>query len=508
MSETRNTSVQSETKAARPWSLATLAVAVVLGVVLGVLMAQLLPELFEGSGPQTSASVTDEATDELWTCSMHPHVLEHGPGRCPICGMDLTPVKKATPDPLRLPSTDREIAYYRSAMEPEVTSPIPAKDAMGMDYVPVYAEELESGAGLSPLVEIDPLVVQNMNVRTERVARRDLTRPIRTVGYLEFDQQRMVTVTTKYSGWIEKVNVNYVGEKVRRGQPLFEIYSPELVQTEQELLSALDFAREMDDAPEDDRQRAWSMVESTRTRLGYWDVSAERIAQLEETGEVFRTLEVVAPSNGLVMKRLAGLEGMAVQPGMELFHIADMSSLWLSVEIFEDHLASVREGTRAEISLSYYPGETFSGRVRFLEPELSEETRTMRAKIEVPNRDGRMRKGMYATVELQPIEVRNALTVPLEAILRTGQRNVVVEALGSGRFQPRNVILGHEAEGFAEVKAGLSEQAEVVTSAQFLLDSESTLREAIQKMATRPSSRQREFSSEPSVDPVRDSGRR
>ncbi|MEM8997187.1 MAG: efflux RND transporter periplasmic adaptor subunit, partial [Acidobacteriota bacterium] len=177
-----------------------------------------------------------------------------------------------------------------------------------------------------------------------------------------------------------------------------------------------------------------------------------------------------------------GLEGMAVEPGMELFHIADLSSLWVSVELFEDQISAVREGTEAEIHLSYFPGESFRGRVRFLEPELSEKTRTIRAKIEVPNRGGRLRKGMYATVDLQPIEVRDAVTVPTQAILRTGQRNVVVVALGEGRFEPRDVTLGHEGEGLAQILDGVDAGDEVVTSAQFLLDSESTLREAIQKM--------------------------
>lgn len=499
----------------------------VASLIFGILIAQWLPTDLLGLGgaqsgaPAPASEPDSEADARLWTCGMHPHVIQDEPGQCPICGMDLTPMKGSQgsqaghnhsmvegsaewicPDhpsivegepgqcpidgldlvPARPEGGESEILFYRNPMDPTITSPVPAKDSMGMDYVPVYAEDARGSAKSGAIVEIDPAVVQNMNVRTQVAQRRDLTRPIRTVGYLEFDQQRMVTVTTKYSGWVEKVNVNYVGEKVRPGQPLFEIYSPELVQTEQELLSALDFARELEDAPEDARSRAWSMVESARTRLGYWDIAPEQIARLEETGEVFRTLEVSAPAGGLVMKRMAGLEGMAVRPGMELFHIADMSSLWLSVELFEDQLAAVREGTEAEIDLSYFPGEAFRGRVRFLEPELSEKTRTMRAKIEVPNRDGRLRKGMYATVELQPVEVRDALTVPLQSVLRTGLRNVVVVALGEGRFEPRDVTLGHEAEGFAEVLGGLEEGAEVVTSAQFLLDSESTLREAIQKM--------------------------
>ena len=481
---------------------AALAVAVIMAVAAGVLLAQFLPPDLLGlrheHGAATMTAEVAGADGQLWSCGMHPHVIEEEPGQCPICGMNLTPMRGSGEtreggaaggaDLSAAAAGGGEILFYRNPMDPTITSPVPAKDSMGMDYVAVYADEARDAVESGAAVRIDPAVVQNMNVRTEVVQRRDLTRPIRTVGYLEYDQQRMVTVTTKYSGWVEKVYVNYVGEKVRRGQRLFEIYSPELVQTEQELLSALEFAEEMSAAPEDASQRARSMVESARVRLGYWDISPQQISQLEETGEVFRTLEVTAPADGLVMKRMAGLEGMAVQPGMELFHIADLSSLWLSVELFEDQLAWVREGTSAEIALSYFPGETFSGRVRFLEPELSERTRTMRAKIEVPNPGGRLRKGMYATVELQPVEVRGVIAVPSQAVLRTGQRNVVVLAQGAGRFVPRDVTVGHEAEGFAEIRSGLEEGAVVVTSAQFLLDSESTLREAIQKMIAGPSS--------------------
>ncbi len=459
------------------------ALALVLGAIaVGILLAQFLPPDLLGlrhglSGPAVSEGV-DEPVGQLWSCGMHPHVIEDEPGQCPICGMNLTPMRggedsAAGHDPAA--SADR----WTCPNHPMIVENEPGSCPIGgVDLVPAGAD----ATGWDATVQIDPAVVQNMNVRTEVVTRRDLSQPIRTVGYLEYDQQRMVTVTTKYSGWVEKVYVNYVGEKVRQGQPLFEIYSPELVQTEQELLSALDFAEEMNEAPEDARERARSMVESARVRLGYWDISLQQITRLEETGEVFRTLKVSAPSNGLVMKRMAGLEGMAVQPGMELFHIADLSSLWLSVELFEDQVAWVREGTPAQVALSYFPGEAFRGKVRFLEPELSEKTRTMRAKIEVPNPGGRLRKGMYATVEFQPVIVRDAVAVPSQAVLRTGQRSVVVVALGEGRFAPREVVLGHEAEGYAQVLSGLEEGAEVVTSAQFLLDSESKLREAIQKM--------------------------
>ncbi len=434
---------------------------------------------------------------QLWSCGMHPQVMESEPGQCPICGMNLVPLAGG---PLAgEPAGGHEdhghaagAELWTCPMHPDILEPQPGRCPIcGMDLVASAdrgdAEEVAAGGGdgsasIHQPVRIDPAVVQNMNVRTETVERRDLSQSIRTVGYLDYDQERMVTVTTKYSGWVEKVYVNYIGERVRKGQPLFEVYSPELVQTAQELLSALRFARDMRDAPEDSRQRAESLVDSARVRLGYWDISPEQIARLEETGEVFRTLTVTAPASGLVMKRMPGLEGMGVKPGMEIFHIANLSSLWLTVEIFEDQMAWVREGTPAEVALTYFPGETFRGTVRFLEPELSEKTRTLRVKIEVKNPRGRLRKGMFATVNFEPVAVEGAIVVPSQAVLRTGRRNVVVVALGEGRFAPREVVIGHEAEGYTQILDGVAEGETLVTSAQFLLDSESKLREAIQKM--------------------------
>ncbi|MEM6797300.1 MAG: efflux RND transporter periplasmic adaptor subunit [Acidobacteriota bacterium] len=462
-----------------------IAAALVTGVGLGFALSAALLER-RMSAPAAVETLDSAAHSHgehsLYTCGMHPHVLEEEPGSCPICAMDLTPVDGDTAAPEPHAAHDHGPEWTCPDHEMIVENEAGTCPIDGLDLVPRSAAEPSASPASGPAVEVEPAMVQRMNVRTAPVTRRTLSQPIRTVGYLEYDQQRMVTVTTKYSGWIEKVAVNYVGETVQRGQTLFEIYSPELVQTEQELLSALEFAREMAGAPEDASQRARSLVDAARTRLGYWDVSPEQIERLETTGEVFRTLAVQAPASGLVMKRLPGLEGMAVRPGMELFHIADLRSLWLSVELFEDDVAAVREGTAAEITLPYFPGEVFRGRVRFLEPELSEKTRTLSAKIEVPNRGGRLKKGMYATVDLRPRGVSDALTVPLEAVLRTGQRQVVVLALGDGRFEPRAVTLGAEAEGHAQILSGLEEGQEVVTSAQFLLDSESTLREAIRKM--------------------------
>lgn len=465
-----------------------------------------LAGIFGHETADMDAGAASEEQTSLWTCSMHPHILEENPGRCPACGMTLVRVRgggtgeRATKAAGTAGSGGpREILFYRHPMDPTISSPVPAQDEMGMDYVPVYADEAQQAMGAGTIVSIDSRVVQNMNVQTALVERRDLTHQIRTVGYLEYDQERMVTVTTKYTGWVEKVYVNYVGEPVRKGQPLFEIYSPELVQTEQELLSAIEYAKKFTaisatrsvDSANDARRRAEALVDAARTRLSYWDISPEQIVELEETGKIFRTLKVVAPSSGLVMKRMPGLEGMAVKPGMQAYHIANLGSLWLSVELFEDQLAWIGERAPAEVTFTYFPGETFRGTVRFIEPEFSEKTRTLRVKLEVPNPDRRLRAGMFATVVFQPIAAPEALAVPSLAVLRTGQRNVVVVDLGEGLFTPREVTLGHQGAVFVEVLEGLEEGDRVVTSAQFLIDSEANLQAAIQKMiAQRQQSRE------------------
>ena len=394
--------------------------------------------------------------------------------------------------PLRAPSIDdgdaqagageREILFYRNPMDPTITSPVPTEDDMGMDYIPVYADDAGASSAHGPVVKIDPAMVQNMNVQVERVERSDITHHVRTVGYLEYDPETMVSITTKYSGWIEQVHVNYVGEKVAAGQPLFEIYSPELVQTGQELLSALDYARRIENAPDDVRGRAEDLVAAARTRLSYWDITAEQVERLEREGSVVRTLTVTAPSSGVVVMRMPGLEGMSVKPGMELFHIAGVESLWLKVELFEGQLAFVDVGSRADVSLSYFPGKEFVGAVRFIEPEVSEKTRSVSVLLEVPNADGKLKAGMFATVVFEPVISRGAVTVPRLAVLRTGVRDVVILQREPGSFVSRAVRVGHEGPHSTEILEGVEEGDLIVTSAQFLIDSESSLQAAIQEL--------------------------
>jgi len=384
------------------------------------------------------------AAESLWTCPMHPSVVEHEPGTCPICGMDLVPM---------------------GADQDESKPPASA------------------GTHQGPVVRIDPTVQQNMNVTTEAVERRNISRRIRTVGYLDYDEDHMVTVTTKYAGYVEAVYVNYLGQPVQKGEPLFEVYSPELVQTQQELLSAVRYADRLAGTDPETEERAASLVAAARQRLEYWDISDDQIEALVERGEIVRTLEVTAPASGVVMKRMHGLEGMRIQPGMDVIHIAGLATLWLSVEVYENQLPWIREGSNATITLTYLPGETFTGRVRYVEPEVSETTRTVQLTLEVPNPRRRLRVGMYATVVFEPVEVRDAVTAPSQAVLRTGLRNIVVVALGGGRFAPREVTLGREGDGYVQVLSGLEAGDTIVTSAQFLIDSESNLSEAVRKMS-------------------------
>ncbi|MCL4822328.1 MAG: efflux RND transporter periplasmic adaptor subunit [Vicinamibacteria bacterium] len=424
----------------------------------------------------------DQKPKQLWTCGMHPQIVQDHPGTCPICGMNLVPMRADARPAKDAAADERRVLFYRNPMNPTVTSPVPMKDEMGMDYVPVYEDQAEGTAEGGATVTIDPSIVQNMNVLTQAATRGDLTREIRTVGYLQYDQQKVVTVTTKYSGWIEKVYVNYLGEPVKKGQALFEIYAPTLVQTEQDLLTALEFARRMQDATPEARLRAQDLVAAARQRLSYWDITPAQVERLESTGTVFRTLTVASPAGGLVMMRMPGLEGMAVKPGMELMHIADLSSLWLSVEAFEDQIGWLRVGSEAEVSLRYFPRESFKGRIRYIEPQVNEKTRTVPLKLEVPNADGRLRAGMYATVGFHPAVAKDAVLVPSLAVLRTGRRNLVIVAEEGGRFTPHEVALGAEGGGQVEIVSGLDAGQRVVTSAQFLIDSESNLREAVQKL--------------------------
>jgi Cu(I)/Ag(I) efflux system membrane fusion protein/cobalt-zinc-cadmium efflux system membrane fusion protein len=297
-------------------------------------------------------------------------------------------------------------------------------------------------------------------------------------------------INTKYEGWIEKVYVNYVGEPVEKGQKLFEIYSPQLVTTQKEYLQAIDYAERMKDSgyPEI-AARASSLVESARQRLRYWDITDAQIRDLKKSREAKRTLAVTSPVNGVVVEKMdQALEGMRVTPGMNLYKLVDLSTIWVEVEIFENQVPWVKVGQWARVELPYEPGLHYRGRVRFVYPYFDDKTRTMKASIELPNPRGGLKADMYADVNIEVPSVTNVLTVPEESVIHSGKRNIVVLDRGNGRFEVKEVALGVNGSGVWEVQAGIEDGDRIVVSSQFLIDSESNLQEAIRKMISRQSS--------------------
>ena len=384
------------------------------------------------------------------------------------------------------PPAERTIKYWRAPMDPTYIRDAPGKSPMGMDLIPVYEDE----AGEPPpgWVQIDPRFAQNIGVQTETVSRADIPFTIRTVGTITYNDQQVSWINTKYEGWIERVHVNYVGEAVEPGQQLFEIYSPELVTTQKEYLRALDYADTLAGGSYPEiAARARSLVDSAKQRLEYWDVSADQLAELERTREPRRTMAVVSGVSGVVIEKMdKALEGMFVTVGMDLYKIANLSTVWAEVEVFESQAPWLEVGQVARVESPYEPGRTYTGRVRYIYPFLSDDTRTLRASIELPNPGLALRADMYVNVTLDVPSASQVLVVPSEAVIRSGTRDVVVVALGEGRFQVREVELGVSGDGVLAVTRGLSEGEQIVVSAQFLIDSESNLREAIRKIVGAP----------------------
>jgi len=382
-------------------------------------------------------------------------------------------------------SAARKIKHWQAPMDRTFIRDKPGKSPMGMDLVPVYedeAEDVPEGA-----IKIDPVFVQNIGVQSLEIERVDIPFTIRTVGTLTYDDKQLAWVNTKYDGWVETVYVNYVGEPVKKGQKLFEIYSPQLVTTQKEYLQALQYARRMENTDYPNiAARAKSLVASARERLGYWDIADAQIVELETSGELKRTLSVVSPVEGIVVEKMnQALEGMFVKAGMNLYKLADLSTIWVDVEIFENQVPWMRLGQRALVELPYEPGKQYVGRVRYLYPFFNEKTRTMKVSVELKNPGQKLRAAMYANVVFEVPSAKNVLAVPEEAVIHSGRRNVVVLDLGNGTFQVAEVTLGVNGSGLWEVKDGLEDGAVVVVSAQFLIDSESNLQEAIRKMISK-----------------------
>lgn len=342
---------------------------------------------------------------------------------------------------------------------------------------------LESGA-LSPAASDQPLGRQAVQLSAEQeralgvvyvtVLRENLTRSIRTVGRVEAPEPNVADVTPKIEGFVEQLFVASTGETVRRNQPLLTLYSPELVAAQEELLTAKRLATSVDPSAGQAWRSAEAMLEAARRRLAYWDITAEQITRLENTGEVTKTLTLVAPVGGIVLEKDV-IEGQRVMPGMRLYRIADLTELWVEGEVFEQDIQFIQESAQAHIEVAAYPGEHRMGTVSFVYPTVDELSRTNRVRVTVPNPDLRLKPGMFATIFFDVEVAENAVTVPMEAVVVTGERNLVFSRDEAGRLVPREVVLGPSAGDRIAILAGLSEGDRVVASANFLVDAESRL---------------------------------
>ena len=374
-----------------------------------------------------------------------------------------------------------EILFYRNSMNPAVTSPVPAKDAMGMDYVPVYADEDSSG-GVAGTVKIDPVVVQNIGVRTAVAQQTVLSRTIRAVGRVDFDEERMTRLHSKVEGWIEKIYADKTGQTVDKDEILLSIYSPTLVSTQQEYLLALNNFSVLKKSPlEEIRRGAQELVKSSRERLQLLDVREHQIQVLEKTREIKKNLHIHAPFAGTVI-RIGSRQGQYVTPSTELYMLVDLSQVWVYADVYEYELPWVREGDEVEMTLASAPGRAFKGSLSYIYPYAESATRTTKVRLVFDNKDLLLRPDMFADVIIRSDVQENTVVIPAEAVIRSGDQTQVFVVRGPGKFEPRQVRLGVESDGRVSVLEGIRAGEEVVTSAQFLVDSESSLREATDKM--------------------------
>lgn len=332
-----------------------------------------------------------------------------------------------------------------------------------------------------PTVEIPPEKQQLIGVKTAEVSIKPLQKIIRTVGRIEYDERKLSTVNTKFEGWIEKLYVDYTGRYVKKGEPLAEIYSPELLATQQEFINLLKWAKQ---STEDRRQKteigtmlsrdAESIIEAAKQRLRLWDITDSQIKKIEETGKPIKTLTMYSPASGYVVQKTA-LQGMRVMPGEKLFDVADLSTVWIISDIYEYELSLIKVGQTANISLSYFPGKEFSSTIDYVYPTLSGETRTAKVRFAIPNPGGQLKPQMFTNVEVK-INLGKRLAIPEDAVIDTGTRQIVYVDKGEGYFEPREVMLGLKADGMVEVLKGLKAGEKIASAANFLIDSEAKLK--------------------------------
>jgi Cu(I)/Ag(I) efflux system membrane fusion protein len=423
----------------------------------------MLAALLSGAASCSKNSATGKPSNiDYWTCTMHPSVREKGPGKCPICSMDLVPVMKESATPAGS-----------------------SKSAPQHDHAAMLAgKPSDSSATSSPSHEFVVPVErqQQIGVRYAKVERKPLRHTIRAVGLIVPDKTRNWQFVSRVDGYVQKLEVTAPGELVEKDAPLLSIYSPDLLTSEREFVELL---RMRDQAKSKDaRDTPQRLIESAKRRLQLWNVTAQQIADVEKTRKASDTLTLLSPFRGVVQS-VPVEQGKSVKTGDLLVEVADLSIVWLWAEFYENELSMLQVGQKLVITAKSYPGQNFDGTVSLIDPFLDATKRTAKVRIDIPNPDFKLRPGMYVNAELE-MDMGTALTIPVSAVMPTGTRSVVFVDKGEGKLEPRIVQLGTKYGDIYEVKTGLQENERVVASANFLIDAESKVQGALKAFEETP----------------------
>ncbi len=454
---------------------------VLTALITGSVVWGLIKYVIPGSGHSSASTETvtvDQSKSEstgdrkiiYWRAPMDPMEIYDEPGKSKM-GMDLVPVYEDEVS-RGSESKDRKIVYWKAPMDPTEIYEQPGKSKMGMDLVPVYEDELVGGVD----IKIDPVVEQNMGLKLETVQKSFLNHTIKTYGHITFDETRTGIVSQKTGGWIEKLYADYTGLYIEKGQPLYEIYSPSLLASQEEYLSVFkNYNRSRTPLNKE-------LLDSAKKRLGYFDIADKEISAIEKSGKVKKTLLVRSPYSGVITHKNI-TEGAFARTGLNLFTISDLSHVWVEAHIFEYEQNLISVGQEVEMSLSYNPGKIYKGKIFYIFPYLQKKTRDVIIRIDFKNENDELKPDMYARIKIQAQNIGEGISISSEAVIHSGEKQIVFVAKGNGKFTPREVKTGaYLNNGRVQVLSGLVQDEQVVVSGQFLLDSESKLKEAIQKM--------------------------
>ncbi|MCU7834449.1 MAG: efflux RND transporter periplasmic adaptor subunit [gamma proteobacterium symbiont of Taylorina sp.] len=411
---------------------------------------------------ETALEHAEKHLDPSYICPMHGQIIKNEPGTCPICGMDLVAQHQEL---LESGNREKKILYWVAPMDANYRRDKPGQSPMGMDLVPVYAEDENMEADV---VKINPAVQQNIGVKTIQVQRGNIWRKIKTVGYVDYDEDAISHIHLRTEGWVEKLQVRAIGDRVKKNQLLMSIYSPELIRAQQDFVRVLS----------SDGSVLGRAAERNLKALG---MSHRQIEQLRQSKKVTQTINIYAPQDG-VIKRMGARDGMYVTPNNELMSLVNLSSVWIQTNIFESQSGWIKEGQDMKAVLNAYPQQQWQGKVDYIYPELDPVTRSLKVRLRVPNEDQKLKKNMYAEISIDAGQLKNVLIIPKQAVIRDGKEERVIVALGDGKFRARIINTGAEIEDKIVVTSGLKEDEEIVTSAQFLIDSEASLKASFSRM--------------------------